>query len=166
VKVLEQAQLRRAASLIITTHDDDTNIYLTILCRRLRPDLQIISRCTAERNVATLHRAGADLVLSYGSMGANAIFNLLRGRNTLLMGEGVNIFSVRVPASLAGKTLAQGNVRSRTGCTVIAVEAGGRRTVNPPADHTLPPDGELFLMGTLAAEEQFLETFVRSRGRR
>lgn len=162
VKVLERAELPRAASLIITTHDDDTNIYLTILCRRLRPDLQIISRCTAERNVATLHRAGADLVLSYGSMGANAIFNLLRGRNTLLMGEGVSIFSVRVPPSLAGKTLAQASVRSRTGCTVIAVESEGRRAINPAADHVVPPGGELFLMGTLAAEEQFLETFVRS----
>ena len=44
----------------VTTNDDATNIYLTIYCRRLRPNMQIISRSTMERNVTTLHRAGAD----------------------------------------------------------------------------------------------------------
>lgn len=36
-----------------------------------------------ERNVATLHRAGADFVLSYASMGANTILNFL-GRASVL----------------------------------------------------------------------------------
>jgi hypothetical protein len=30
-----------------------------------------------ERNVSTLHRAGADFVMSYASIGANAKFNFL-----------------------------------------------------------------------------------------
>ncbi|MCB0079739.1 MAG: NAD-binding protein, partial [Caldilineaceae bacterium] len=75
--VLEQAGIRETAAVLVTTHDDDTNIYLTIYCRRLRPNVQLISRARLERNVATLHRAGADFVLSYASMGANTIFNLL-----------------------------------------------------------------------------------------
>ena len=41
---LERAGIKNAPSIIITTHDDDINIYLTIYCRRLRPDVQIISR--------------------------------------------------------------------------------------------------------------------------
>lgn len=159
VEVLQRSGVHEAASLLITTHDDDTNIYLTILCRRLRSDLQIISRCTHERNVATLHRAGADLVLSYGSMGANAVFNLLRRRETLLIAEGLNLFSVRVPESLAGNSLVQSQIRARTGCTVIAIRHEGRRHVNPPADHLLPKGGELLLIGTLENEERFLDAF-------
>src|SRR5690606_927982 len=54
---LEQAGIRETPTVIITTNDDDTNVYLTIYCRRLRPDVQIITRCSFERNVATLHRA-------------------------------------------------------------------------------------------------------------
>jgi Trk K+ transport system NAD-binding subunit len=62
---LEKAGIRETSAVVITTHDDDTNVYLTLYCRRLRPDIQIISRATLERNVSTLHRAGADFVLSY-----------------------------------------------------------------------------------------------------
>jgi voltage-gated potassium channel len=163
---LQQAGIKEAASLIITSRDDDTNIYLTILCRRLCPDLQILSRCTFERNVATLHRAGADLVLSYGSMGANAIFNLLRGRETLLMAEGLNIFTAPVPPDTAGKTIADSEVRSRTGCTIIAVENAGRREINPPPEYPLPEGGDLVLIGSLEAEEKFLATFVQNPRKR
>ena len=40
--VLQKAGIERAPAVIITTHDDDMNVYLTIYCRRLRPDIQIV----------------------------------------------------------------------------------------------------------------------------
>src|SRR5690606_35608457 len=67
LEVLEAAGIYETPTVIITTHDDDMNIYLTIYCRRLRPDVQIISRAGVERNIATLHRAGADMTMSYAS---------------------------------------------------------------------------------------------------
>ncbi|MDP1590421.1 MAG: NAD-binding protein, partial [Prosthecobacter sp.] len=79
MEVLKQAAARSASTLIITTHDDDTNVALTIFFRRLRSNWQILTRSTLDRNVSTLLRAGADLVLSYASMGANTILNVLRG---------------------------------------------------------------------------------------
>src|SRR5690606_37373781 len=48
LEVLEKAGIREAPTILITTHDDDMNIYLTIYCRRLRPDAQIISRAGLE----------------------------------------------------------------------------------------------------------------------
>lgn len=161
-EVLVKAGLQDAASVIITTHDDDVNVFLTIFHRRLRGSMQIISRCTHESNAARLHRAGADVTLSYASMGANTIFNLLRSSDTLLLAEGVNIFSVAIPPSLAGKTLADSAVRSRTGCSVLAVEIGGAREVNPDPFAELPKDGRIVLIGTLEAEREFLEAFKPS----
>ena len=154
-----QAGTRESSTLIVTPHDDDVNIFLTILYRRLRPNMQIISRCTNEPNVSTLHRAGADLVLSYASMGANSIFNELRGRDTLLLAEGVNVFPVRVPGILAGQTIGASAIRAKTGCTVIAVEANGQRTINPPPDTVLPAGATIVLVSTLEAEEEFLAQF-------
>ena len=90
----------QSPSVVITPHDDDLNIYLTILCRKLRPDVQIISRATLDRNVSSLHRAGADIVASYASMGANAIFNLLQRSDVLMVAEGLSVFKVKMPASL------------------------------------------------------------------
>ncbi len=49
IKVLEQAGIHRSPSVMITTHDDDVNVYLTIYCRRLRPDIQIIARARLDR---------------------------------------------------------------------------------------------------------------------
>lgn len=159
METLKTAGAREAASLIITTHDDDINISLTIFFRRLRADLQIITRCTLERNVSTLHRAGADLVLSSASMGANTIFNLLRKSDTLLLAEGVSIFPSPVPHSMQGRKLVDCAVRSETGCTIIAVESQGKRLVDLGPDTELPADGTLLLVGTLEAEELFLKAF-------
>lgn len=163
--VIVESGMRESSSVIITTHDDDVNIFLTILYRRLRPNIQIICRCTDEINVSTLHRAGADLVLSYASMGANSIFNELRGSDTLLLAEGVNVFPVRVPPSLAGSTIGDSAIRAETGCTVIAVELNGKRVINPPPETIMPAGAEMVLIGTLEAEEEFLAQFVRKRGK-
>jgi Trk K+ transport system NAD-binding subunit len=158
--VIVRSGMRESSSVIITTHDDDVNIFLTILFRRLRPNIQIICRSTNELNVSTLHRAGADLVLSYASMGANSIFNELRGSDTLLLAEGVYVFPFRVPESLAGRTIGDSAIRAKTGCTIIAVEVDGKRSINPPPDTTLPAGAEMVLVGTLDAEEKFLAQFA------
>lgn len=157
--VLRQADTRDASAVIITSHDDDANISLTIFFRRLRPNLQIIARCTLERNVRTLHRAGADLVLSSASMGANMIFNELRDMDHLLLAEGVSLFPSPMPASMAGRLLSECAVRSETGCTIIAVEHAGERIINPDPGYRLPVGGTLLLIGTLEAEERYLRHF-------
>jgi Trk K+ transport system NAD-binding subunit len=157
--VLRHARAREASAIIITPHDDDTNIALTIFFRRLRANLQIIARCSLERNVRTLHRAGADLVLSSASMGANTIFNELRDTDHLLLAEGVSLFPAPVPDSMAGRLVSQCAVRSETGCTIIAVEQAGERIINPDPGCRLPAGGTMLLIGTLEAEEKFLRKF-------
>jgi voltage-gated potassium channel len=158
-ELLVKAGLHDAASVIITTHDDDTNIFLTIFYRKLRPHTQIISRCTHEANVSRLHRAGADLVLSYATMGANMIFNFLKGRNTVLLAEGVTIFSVPVPKRLVGKTLAQADLRTTTGCSIVAIEHEGNRDIALSAATRLPAQGRLVLIGSEETEERFQQAF-------
>jgi len=159
LEIIVASGMRDSSTVIITTHDDDQNIFLCILYRRLRPNIQIICRCTNDLNVSTLHRAGADLVLSYASMGANSIYNELRDSDALLLAEGVNVFPVPVPRSLAGRTIANSGIRSETGCTVIAVEVDGQRLVNPPPESPLVPGCRMVLIGTLEAEEKFIRLF-------
>jgi Trk K+ transport system NAD-binding subunit len=166
-EVLDAAGLNDARSVMITTHDDDVNVYLTIYCRRLRPDIQIIARACAERNFSTLHRAGADAVLSYASTGANAIWNVLSSDNTLQLAEGLDVFRVRVPSTLAGHTMEEARLRERTGCTVVGIVRDGRLEPSPDAHVPIPSDAELILIGETEAELTFLNTYAfRERGRR
>jgi voltage-gated potassium channel len=161
--VLEEAGIDDARSVIITTHDDDVNVYLTIYCRRLRQSIQIIARARLERNISTLHRAGADAVLAYSSTGANAIWNVLSSDDTLQLAEGLDVFRVPVPARLAGRTLEQADLRAATGCTVVAIVADGRYEVNPDSQRPLPYDGELVLIGDESAEHGFLSRYQMPR---
>jgi Trk K+ transport system NAD-binding subunit len=158
-KVLQQAGLGQSPAVIITPHEDDLNIYLTILCRRLRPDIQIIARATHDRNVNSLHRAGADIVVSYASMGANAIFNLLERSDILMVAEGLNVLKVKMPGMLAGKTIAESDVRQETGCTIVALDVAGRFQVNPDPHQPMPEGADLVLIGTPEAERKFLERY-------
>lgn len=162
---LEQAGVAEAPTIIVTTADDATNIYLTVYCRRLRPDVQIVSRATLERNVSTLHRAGADFVMSYASMGANAILNILEGGNVVMIAEGLDLFRVSVPRTLWGVKLRDSRIRQDTGCHVVAVKDSTGMHTNPPAETELPsePDAELILVGTTADEQRFLKWFSTTR---
>jgi len=160
LEILEQAGIRESSSIIITTHDDDMNIYLTIYCRRLRPNIQILARANLERNVSTLHRAGADFVMSYATTGANMIFNLLKKADILLLAEGLDAFRLPIPAKLAGKTLAECQIRQKSGCNVVAVARDQAFEVNPDANVPLPQSGTLVVIGDIEAEARFFQAFV------
>lgn len=161
LEVLQRAGIMEASAAVVTTHDDDMNVYLTIYCRKLRPDIQILGRATVERNISTLHRAGADFVLSYSSIGANMLFNLLQRIDTLLLAEGLNVFRLHIPPPMAGRSLAQCKVREATGCNVIAIVRGNEMNINPDGHQPLMADSELIVIGDAEAEQRFVERFPR-----
>lgn len=159
INTLMQAGIKDAPSIIITTHDDPTNIYLTIYCRRLCPDVQIISRASIERNISKLHTAGADLVMSYASMAANTIINLLKPDGLLMLAEGLNIFRVAVPSSYVGKSLAESQIRTKTDCNVIAIYDQGIKSINPGPSFRFSENNELILIGSAEAESLFFKLY-------
>lgn len=158
-EVLEQAGIMDAPVVIITTSDDDMNIYLTIYCRQLRPDVEILCRSNLERNVATLHRVGADFVLSYASIGANTMLNLLGRMNILMMTEGLDIFQVDMPAQFIGKSVTECDIQKKTGCTVVALHLEDQQQVMLDPNHPLPAKGRLILIGSPEAEQRFLKMY-------
>ncbi len=160
INTLKQAGIMEAPSIIITTHDDPTNIYLTIYCRRLRSDIQIICRANLDRNISKLHTAGADLVMSYASLAANTILNLLKPDDVLMLAEGLGVFRTGMHSSLVGKSLAESLIRVKTGCSVIALNRDGEMISNPdPSSVRFHANDELVLIGTDDAEKRFLTMY-------
>ncbi|MCD9624032.1 potassium channel family protein [Rhabdothermincola salaria] len=160
--VLEEAGIHQSRAAIITTHDDDVNVYLTIYCRKLRPEMQIISRARLDRNVSTLHRAGADSVLSYASTGANAIWNVLTPDNTLQLADGLDVFRVPVPRRLMARTISEARVRERSGCTVVAVAVTAGHFEPAQPDTVMVEGCDLLLIGDEESEARFFATFVEA----
>jgi Trk K+ transport system NAD-binding subunit len=158
-QTLIKAGINEAPSVFITTHNDDVNIYLTIYCRRLRPDIQIISRATLDRNISVLHAAGADLVMSHASMAANTIINILTPDRVLMLTEGLNIFRCKVHHHLVGKNLLNANIRETTGCSVIALLRDDHLRINPDPAEPFQVDDELLIIGTAASEKAFVSKY-------
>jgi Trk K+ transport system NAD-binding subunit len=162
INVLNRAGIQVSPSVFVTTHNDDLNIYLTIYCRRLRPDIQIISRATLDRNISILHSAGADLVMSHASLAANTIINLLAPNKVLMLSEGLNIFRVQAPASLHGLSLRESRIREKTGCSVIALRSQNVLNINPDPAAPIRRGDELILIGTVEAEKAFIKQYAAS----
>ena len=159
IRTLQRAWIEKAPAALVTTHDDATNIYLTKYLRSLRPDMQILSRANVERNVSTLHRAGADFVMSLATLGADAIYNYLINEDTSMLAEGLNIFRLKAPESLVGKNLARSKIREVTDCSVVAIRDGDAMAIIPDPQTLIRKDSELILIGTDEGEKKFLKAF-------
>ena len=164
-RVLRRAGLEQASAVLVTPRDDDLNVYLTLFCRRLRPELQVVSRATYERNVATLYRAGADSVLSYATIGATDLWNHAGLSHRVLVAEGNELFLVPRPASLVRRSVRDDEVRRRTGCHIVAVldEDG---TLGYDTESIPSAPGQLLLLGDRHSEHRFRQLYLGRRRRR
>ena len=159
-ELLLHSGLMSSPAVAITTEDDSLNIFLITLIRKLRPDIQIISMSNLDRTVDLLYKAGCDFVMSFASMGANSIFNLLKKGNILMIAEGVDVFRVDVPKKLYGKTISQSTVREKSGCSIIAVASGDDIKINPEPSTLMEEGQSIILIGNVEAETKFFDQFV------
>ena len=76
-----------------------------------------------------------------------------------MLAEGLSVFRMKTPAALAGKSLAETNLRRETGCSVIAVNADGQPQINPDPHRPLDGNSEIILIGSLEAEHEFFKRY-------
>ncbi len=160
IDVLKQAGIETASTVIVTPHDDDINIYLTLYCRKLRPDVQILSRASLDRNVNTLHEAGANVVLSLASLMTNQIINMLIPGKVFMLRGGLSMFRCTVNRRIAGKSLHESKIRERTLCSVVGVrKKDGSIIANPLPTHVFNAGEEIYLVGDNKAQDVFVKCF-------
>jgi Trk K+ transport system NAD-binding subunit len=157
--LLKESGITEAPSVLLTTNDDAVNVYLTSYCRRLNPELRVVSRITHERNIDAIYRAGADFVLSYATLGVDAITSILRGKKLVVLGEGVDLFAREVPESLKGKTLAESGIGALTGMSVVALKQGDETITHFSPGTRLEEGTELLLIGSNEQVQRFIKLF-------
>jgi Trk K+ transport system NAD-binding subunit len=160
---LSEAGIDDASAVVITTHDDDINIFLTLYARRLRSDALVLGRVAHERNLSTMYRAGADFVLSYASAGATEVWNRMRSESATLITEGLIAFRQTVPPKLVGRRLADLDLHTTTGCTVVAVLTDDETSSYPDPHMPLEHGARLVLIGPEDAEDRFMRRYVARR---
>lgn len=157
--ILEEAGILDASAVLLTTNDDAINVYLASYCRNLNSNLRIVSRITRARNLDAIYRAGADFVLSYATLGVDALMSILRGKELMVLGEGVDLFARDLPESLEGVTLSESHIGAQTGLTLVALNDGEETLTELGPSVEFESGMELLLIGSDAQLEAFIDEY-------
>jgi voltage-gated potassium channel len=159
-EILKQAGVTRAMGLVVSTGEDPTNLFVTLSAHALNPQLVIVARANDETTEPKLRRAGASHVISpYAISGRRIATQLLSPTLTdfldVVLHSGklelwLEECRVTPKSDLEGRTVAEADVRRRTGANVLAVRRHGDGGIltNPPAELRFEPGDVLIAFGT------------------
>ncbi len=135
--ILHEAGIDRARGLVTVLSSDADNVFVVLSARALKRDLLIVARATTEAAERKLLKAGANRVVSPYVMAGNQIVGLLvrphvvtfldRAMLTQELGLWLEEVEVGETSALVGQTLAEADVRKRTGATVLAIVVAGEK---------------------------------------
>ena len=163
--VLKEAGISEASTLIVTVNNDTDSVYTTLVARKLNPKIDIICRAVSPLSVDRLYRAGADYVLSQSVVAGQMLAKFIepdyvtRYEREILLSEDLKVIEHQVGPSLTGKSIANLRIRSRTGCTVIAIKYDEQFTVNPDPNQMIQEDSIIVIIGSREQIHKFRDTF-------
>lgn len=157
--LLKEAGILETPSILLSTNDDTMNIYLASYCRQLNKNVRIVSRISDARNIDIIHRAGADFVLGYATLGSVAVLSIAKGQKLTVLGEGVTLFISSIPSTLVGKTLAESGIGAKTGLSVIAINKNQKVITQLTANTILSSEAEIVMIGNAEMKQEFNTVF-------
>jgi Trk K+ transport system NAD-binding subunit len=157
-ETLREARVEDASTIILAISDDTEAVFATLVLRELVPDVEVIARADATETVRKLYQAGADYVLALATVAGRMLASTILEEDVISFDQQVEL--VRIDCGrLAGKTLAEADVRAETGVTVLAVERDGDTVTDLGPDFRIEADDALVVAGTDADMQRF-STFV------
>ena len=150
-EVLRRAGIASASTVIIALNTDTDTIFATLVARTLAPDAIIIVRANAPI-CGKIYRAGADYVASLSIVVGQMIAKLAISKqkeDVVMLYEGIAIekYHVKKGSSFAGKTLEELDLRSKVGCTVIAIEKDEKTIIDLHGSTVIEADSILAIVG-------------------
>ena len=143
---LERAGIDGARSVVLAVGDDTAAEFATLICRDMKPNVEILARAEGRESVQKVYRAGADYVLSLASITGRMVASAVLDEDILALDTQVKVIRTEAPA-LAGRTLGGADVRNRTGCTVVAVERDGEVDTDLGPEYRIRQDDTLVVAG-------------------
>ena len=158
-EVLERAGVVDARSVILAIPDDTAAEFATLVVRDRAAETEVIARAEEAESVRKMYRAGADYVLSLATVSGRMVASaVLESEDVISLDTQVEVVRTEAPG-LVGDTLAQADVRARTGATVVAVERNGDLLTDLGPDFGVDSGDELVIAGPDEAINRFTEVF-------
>jgi Trk K+ transport system NAD-binding subunit len=144
--VLEQAGIDDASTVILALSDDTVAVFATLVVRQLDPSVEVVARANETDSIRKLYRAGADYVLALSTVSGRMLASTILEGQVMSVGQQIEVVRTDV-GRLAGQSLAEADVRARTGCTVVAVARDGQMETGLGPDFRLQRGDEAVVIG-------------------
>jgi len=153
--VLEQAGVRQARSVIITTSDDLTNLDAAITAREINRDARIVIRLFDETLATKVAGAFSMPTISTSQVAAPAFIAAATGRKIYqgfqLAGQYVHFtdMTINPMGRLVGRSV--GEVQSDKRINIVMLQGAGGVHVNPDPDMVLEPGDTILVIAPMEA---------------
>jgi Trk K+ transport system NAD-binding subunit len=153
--VLEQAGVRQARAVIVTTSDDLTNLDAAITARELNPDARIVLRLFDETLATKVAGAFSMPTISTSQVAAPAFIAAATGRKIYqalqLAGQEVHLTDIVVcpTGRLAGRSVGEVQADKRINVVMYQSNRTGAVNVNPDPEIVLAPDDTILVIAPM-----------------
>jgi Trk K+ transport system NAD-binding subunit len=156
--VLEAVGVRDAQAVILALAEDATTLFATVILKDHAPHVPVIARVNGPENVDRIHSAGADFALSVSQVTGQILARKLLGKQSVALDQSLKISMVSSP-ELVGKHPADLRIRTRTGCSVVAIERGRELIVHLDREFRFQAGDSVYICGNEEAIRTFATTF-------
>ncbi|WP_290819490.1 TrkA family potassium uptake protein [Halovivax sp.] len=164
-ETLEEARVDEARAVVLSLDEDTPTIYAALVLEQLAPDVEVIARADDTDSLPKLYNAGADFVLSLPTVTGEILASLLIEEEEIVTPDTeFGFVRTEVPA-FADRSLADLDLRAKTGCTIVAIERDGALLTDLRADFVIEEDDVLIVAGSDEAQEEFERTLTVESGR-
>ena len=156
-RVLEEAGLKECDIAVVAVDSNiEVSTLATVICKELGIP-RVIAKATSEMHGKILAKLGADQVIFPDRDSAHRLAHAIASNGAfdlLEISEGCSIAEIDVPESCREKTLAQADLRNKTGVTVLCIRRldenpkKPRAVMIPGPNDQLHPDDKLIVFGT------------------
>ena len=159
-ETLSAADVVGARSVVLALDDDAATMHTAVMLERIAPDTGVLARANDTANTTKLYRAGVEYVLTLSWVTGQLIASAVLDDQDVLLAESTFAVDRFTAAGLAGRTIAEADVRDRTGAMIVAVERDDAVITEFDASLTLRADDGLIVVGDAKAIRRFA-SFVR-----
>ncbi len=155
-RILRKASIDAALGIILTSRDDAENAFVAMAAKGLNPSLIAASRLEKPENAGLLRRAGVDYLVDPREAALNLLVKSVLSpysaefldRMAIFRGISLGQYRIDEASPLAGKSIAQTKLRSRTGASIVAVWKKDKLITSPSGDLTLEAGDVVLILGT------------------
>jgi Trk K+ transport system NAD-binding subunit len=155
-ETLERAGIEDARSAVLALPDDTVAEFATLVIDDLSPGTEVVARVESAQNVTKMYRAGADYVLALSTVTGRMVASALLEEQVLTPDLQIELVRTSAPG-LDGTSLAAADLRSETGCTVVAAERNGNLKTDVGPEFVVDADDTLIVAGTDDGIDRFRE---------